>query len=345
MVQDVTNLRSVPTNGQTLSTGGDAPDSPALAGRLLTRSALRNLPDPEPLIGNVVDQGTCALLYGHRGTYKSFIALDWALSVATGRPWQGRQTEQRRVLYVAAEGAFGFKGRTAAWEVGWERQVSDDEFRILPTPVNLTDTREVAELGALIDWGGYGLVVLDTMARCTVGADENSAKDIGQVVAQMYRLLDRTPDRRGVVLGVHHTGKDTRTLRGSSAYEAGMDTIYSVKREDKGGPVTLDREKRKDGPESDRHTLKLEPIEGTNSGVMKAVSSSTWGVERSGRGERLLATFVQNFSTTGASKSELKSVSNMSDGTFYRALDDLVKSGDLINTGSGTRPFYKVVSK
>ena len=217
MVQNVTNL--VP------NLIGDGA-LPALAGRLLTRSALRDLADPAPLIGNVIDQGTCALLYGNRGTYKSFIALDWALSVATGRPWQGRPTQQRRVLYVAAEGAFGFKGRTAAWEVGWQRQVSDDDFMILPAPVNLMNPAEVAELGALIGWGGYGLVARHA-GVCMVGAEENSARDIGLVVDQMYRLLEGTPDRRGVVLGVHHTGKDGRTLRGSSAYEAGMDTVYS----------------------------------------------------------------------------------------------------------------------
>ncbi|SCX27220.1 AAA family ATPase [Mycolicibacterium fluoranthenivorans] len=323
----------------------DRPATPTLAGRLLTRSALRDLADPEPLIDNVIDQGTCALLYGHRGTYKSFIALDWALSVATGRPWQGRPTEQRRVLYVAAEGAFGFKGRTDAWEIGWQRPVSDDDFLILPKPVNLTDPGEVAELGALIEWGGYGLVVLDTMARCTVGAEENSAKDIGQVVDQMYRLLNLTPDGRGVVLGVHHTGKDGNRLRGSSAYEAGVDSLYSVKRPDRGGPVILDREKRKDGPESDRHELKLALIDGTNSGVMQAVNLSTLGADKSNKGEQLLSTFVQTFPTTGASKAELRAVSGMPPSTFYRAVNELLKSGDLINTATDKQPFYMMVSK
>jgi hypothetical protein len=334
-----------PPDGQGAQVTDGRPAAPSLASRLLTRSALRELADPEPLIDNVIDQGTCALLYGHRGTYKSFIALDWALSVATGRPWQGRPTEQRRVLYVAAEGAFGFKGRTDAWEIGWRRQVSDDEFLILPKPVNLTDPGEVAELGALIAWGGYGLVVLDTMARCTVGAEENSAKDIGQVVDQMYRLLNLTPDGRGVVLGVHHTGKDGNRLRGSSAYEAGVDSLYSVKRPDRGGPVILDREKRKDGPESDRHELKLALIDGTNSGVMQAVNLSALGVDKSNRGGQLLSIFVQNFPTTGASKAELRAVSGMPPSTFYRAVNELLKSGDLINTGTDKQPFYMMVSK
>ena len=69
------------------------PMMPVLADKLLTRSALRDLPDPKPLIDNVLDQGTTALLYGKWGTAKTFVALDWAASVATRRKWQGRHVE------------------------------------------------------------------------------------------------------------------------------------------------------------------------------------------------------------------------------------------------------------
>jgi Bifunctional DNA primase/polymerase, N-terminal/AAA domain len=72
----------------------DKAKTPVLADLLLTRSALRDLPKPEPLIDNVLDQGTVALLYGMWGSGKSFIGQDWGLSVATRRPWQGRHTEQ-----------------------------------------------------------------------------------------------------------------------------------------------------------------------------------------------------------------------------------------------------------
>ncbi|WP_326546097.1 AAA family ATPase [Mycolicibacterium sp. ND9-15] len=337
-------------SGQTASGPSDDGDSgggqtkpPTYAGLLLTRSALRTLPNPAPLIDNVLDKGTCALLYGHRGTFKTFIALDWALCGATGRPWQGRATERGRVLYIAAEGAFGAKGRIDAWETGWHTSVSDENFAVLPRPVNLNTPADVANLGALIDWGGYSFVLIDTMARCMVGADENSAKDTGLIVDRLYWLLDRTPGRRGVVLGVHHTGKDAKTLRGSSAFEAGVDTVYSTTRDD--GVVILNREKRKDGPEADRHELRLDLIEGSGSGTLSAVNLSTWGVERPERAERLFATFRHYFSTTGASKSELRKVSDLTDGTFYRALDDLLKCGDLINDGTDKRPFYKAVVK
>jgi len=307
--------------------------------RLLSRSALHNLPNPEPLIDNVLDQGTVALAYGKWGTGKSFIALDWACSVATGRHWQGRPTVQRRVLYVAAEGAFGLKGRTEAWERGWRVDVADGQFDVLPMPVNLTRERDVVELAALIAENGYGLVVFDTLARCMVGGDENSSRDCGVVVDAMNQLREVTPGGRGVILGIHHTGKDGKTLRGSSAFEAGADTVYFVGAE--GGTILLDREKRKDGPRADLHRLRLDPVEGTGSVVVVSHRGETGD----GRAESLLSTFESHFSESGAYSSALFEVSGLTRSTFYRALSDLLKRGLIVNTGTDMRPFYKLAAR
>ncbi|OBG20582.1 AAA family ATPase [Mycobacterium sp. 852002-51057_SCH5723018] len=317
----------------------DDDGKPVYAEKLLTRSDLLKLPDPEPLIDNVLDQGTTALLYGKWSTAKTFIALDWAASVATGRKWQGRPVQQRRALYVAGEGAYSFKGRIRAWETAWQTSIPDDSLHILPHPVNLTRPLDVGNLAALIEWGGYGLVILDTLARCMVGADENSARDVGIVVDAMTWLLARTPASRGVVLGLHHTGKDGKTLRGSSAFEGAVDTVYLTERD--GGVIVLDREKRRDGPENDRHELEIDPMPGTGS----AVISVHRGVDKPDRADRLLSTFVHCFSVTGASKAELRNAAEMPNATFHRALDDLLKSGDLVNVGTDKRPHFKRIGE
>lgn len=325
----------------------DGGERPVMASALLTRSGLRALPDAEPLIDNVLDHGTTALLYGRWGTGKSFIALDWSACVATGKSWQGRTTEQRRVLYVAAEGAFGLKARIEAWETGWNSRITDEQMFILPRAVNLTNGAHVRNLAALVDWGGYGLVVFDTLARCMVGADENSAKDCGVVVDVMNRIREATPDGRGVVLGVHHTGKDGKTFRGSSVFEAGADTVYSVNVD--GHVITLDREKRKDGEQTDRHTLKIDPIPGTGSVTISAANPLDESVQGGGqiasRAARLLSTFVHHFVHTGATKVELRNVADMPPATFHRALSDLLQSGELVNNGSDKRPFYRRVGQ
>jgi hypothetical protein len=313
---------------------------PVLADKLLTRSALRDLPDPAPLIDNVLDQGTVALLYGRWGTSKSFLAFDWAASVATGRAWQGRSTEQCRALYVAAEGAFGLKGRTDSWETGWRTAIRDGQLDVLPRPVNLSRPVDAANLAALIGWNGYGLVAIDTLARCMVGADENSARDCGQVVDVLHRLRESTPDGRGVILGVHHAGKDGRTFRGSTTFESGADTVYSVGLD--GAVIVLERTKRKDGRLVDQHKLRLSRVEGTVSAILENVAH---GVETDDRSASLLALFTSHFGGVSASPSQLMEVSEMPKATVYRKLSELLKRGDIVNAGTEKRPFYKVPVK
>lgn len=89
--------------------------------------------------------------------------------------------------------------------------------------------------------------------------------------------------------------------------------------------------------------MALNPIPGTGSCVIG--KSVHLGGGQTDRAQQLLSTFVHHFSETGATKAELKLVSGMSTRTFYRALDDLVKHGELTNIGTDTRPFYKAVSE
>lgn len=321
---------------------GDGGSSLTLGDRLLTPTSLRNLPEPKPLIDNVLDQGTTALLYGKWASSKSFIALDWACSVATGRPWQGRPTERARVLYVVAEGVAGFASRVDAWETGWHQRIEDGWMRFLPMPVNLM-TRDVDDLIGLVDGGGYGFVVLDTLARCMVGGDENSARDAGIAVDSLARIMYATPDRRGVALGVHHTGKDGRTLRGSSAFEAGVDTVYFAERD--GQAVSLKRTKRKDGPEPDLHTLRLAQIEGPDSCIIEAASGENPDENPTESVLLLKRIFSESFSQLGVSNAELRQVAyerGMTQSTFYRARAELLKQGWFKNTGSGSRAYFEI---
>jgi len=138
---------------------------------------------------------------------------------------------------------------------------------------------------------------------------------------------------------VHHSGKDGKTFRGSSVFEAGADTVYSTTQD--GAVIILNREKRKDGPQVDVHRLKLQPVEGTGS----AVISVSRGVEPNDRAEILLSHFKSHFADRGAYTTQLLESSEIPKSTFYRALNDLLKRGDLINEGTDKKPFYKLATK
>jgi hypothetical protein len=303
------------------------PDSP-----LLTRSQLRSLPAPEPLIENTIDLRTVALVAGYWGTLKSFIALDWAACIATGKPWMGRDIKQGPVLYVAAEGAYGIGPRLDAWEYAWwqSRLVPDDMFAVYPRPINLLDITQVATLVALAD--GRRFVVVDTLARCLVGGDEDKARDMGVAVDALYKVRNATRD--GTVAVLHHTGKDKVTTRGSSALEAGVDTVYATE----GGAerVTLTRMKRKDGPVEDKLDLTL------HKHLESGVISIHTGAGQTDNEKKLLSTMLSSFALTGASKADLRNASGLAPASFHRALQALLYGGFIRDAGSERRPFYRI---
>src|SRR4051812_37793236 len=84
----------------------DAP-KPACRFTLISVGELLELPPPEWLIEGVIESSALGVLYGPPGCGKSFAALDWALSVATGKAWHGREVRQGAVVYVAGEGTTG----------------------------------------------------------------------------------------------------------------------------------------------------------------------------------------------------------------------------------------------
>ena len=68
------------------------------------------------IIPGILPSGV-SVLYGPTESFKSFLALDMAMSVAYGRPWQGRFPirQGRHVLYISAEG--DIEKRMIAWQL------------------------------------------------------------------------------------------------------------------------------------------------------------------------------------------------------------------------------------
>lgn len=220
---------------------------------LLGVDELAQLPDPRWLIDGVVPDGLSGL-YGATGTAKSFLALDWALSVAAGITWFGHEVEQRWVVYIAAEGHAGLKLRVRAWaETRGNTDLS--RVRFLPEAVNLLDGKQVARVRAALDSlpEKPGLLVVDTMARTMVGGDENSARDVGMFVDAVDGLR-----HGGAALVVHHTGHDGEHERGSSALRASVDFMAKMEREGRSPRLKLSCVKVKDAAEWPPIDLRLE---------------------------------------------------------------------------------------
>lgn len=207
-------------------------------------------------------QSLCSI-YGPSGSYKSFLAVSWACHIATGMKWAGKRVTPGAVLYVVGEGGVGVPRRIKAWEQLHGHQA--DNLWLVNRPVFPVRESEVSEvlLAARQIEAECGvpvrLVVIDTLARCFGGNDENDARDMGAFIEGCDTIKQKTG---ATVLVVHHSGKDeAKGARGSSSFRAALDAEFNVKREGEGKALILACTKMKDSEEPERKAYDLRTAE------------------------------------------------------------------------------------
>lgn len=184
-----------------------------------------NMPPLEWDIDGMVVSGGLSSIIGAPGVGKSFVALDMLLHMATGTPWQGKATKKQKVMYVAGEGVSGAVRRIAEWERRHNIDLSG-QFFIIPQAVTVDAPAQIwAHICACMVKFGITTVAFDTLSRMIPGTEENSAKEMSQVITIFDRV--RTTTGAGVML-VHHTSKNGTSGRGSSALLASLDSQLLV---------------------------------------------------------------------------------------------------------------------
>lgn len=302
--------------------------------REATLTQLDDLKQPEPLIEGIVDAGTVTMLSGPYGTGKSFIALDWALCIASGTDWMGHAVEQCRVLYIAAEGAYGLRKRVKAWRALHPDAWPDDNIRLIIDPVQLG---EPAHLDALLDDAkNFDVVVVDTVARCSVGMEENSAKDMGRLIDALYKLRDAHSEGGTTVIPVHHTGHDKSRARGSSALPAGVDAVFLTEAAEPHTLITLKSTKRKDGPPPAQMHMRL--VESEDSVVLESVDAIF--AEANSHGDRSRHIIEYLGEHPGANQQEIADAIGDSPATVSRTMKNLSDTGKVVEQKQGSSKRY-----
>jgi hypothetical protein len=292
--------------------------------RLYSTAELLKLPPPEWLVDGIMPAGGLVGLYGAPGDGKSFLALDIALSVATGRPWHGHPVKRDYVLYIAAEGGTGMGKRARAWLLHYGVEAPDVSmaWMIDSLPVHA----ESSDLDTLLERLEHevdrrpGLVIIDTLARCFDG-NENQQEDMGRFV----NGVDKFRRAYGATtLVIHHTGLASGRERGSTSFRGAAETMMSVDMNQQTQTMTITCDKQKDA-------LRFEPINLTLTDVVEAESAvlTQPGLEAAiARKAELLAILVKGPRT--AKQIQAKSHGELSRSTLFRLLRDTVKTGEII---------------
>ena len=229
--------------------------------KILTLAEVEAMPPAVWLVKGLVPSRALVVPWGPPKVGKTFVWLSLSLHIAAGLPWAGRDVVQGTVVYIAGEGLGGFPARLQAMrqEYGIEANIP---FYVIPRSVNFRDPAAVAEVIEVVratvpEGMPIAMVVIDTLARAMPGVDENSAQEVGSVIAQCDEIKE---ELNCTVAPIHHSGKDVeRGMRGSSAIHGAVDATYAIKA---AGPhhVRLINEDQKDGEPAPPMLFKMEKI-------------------------------------------------------------------------------------
>lgn len=209
--------------------------------------------EPEYIVEDLFETETMGLIFGDPGCGKSFLAVDIALSVATGTAFHGRAVRKGPVFFIAGEGHNGLARRFHAW--AHDRGVplldvplfkSERAAQFLDADSAKSVTNAVANLAA--QHGLPALIIVDTLARNFGAGDENNTKDMSEFVVAIDALKARFLGCS--VLIVHHSGHaEKQRARGSMALKGALDSEYRVEKD--GVELTLRNTKMKDADKPD----------------------------------------------------------------------------------------------
>ncbi|MFZ2300753.1 MAG: AAA family ATPase [Gallionella sp.] len=185
----------------------------------------------DEIVEGVITAGDGSVIYGETNTCKTFCVIDMAAAVARGVPWMGRRTEPGLVIYLAAESPSSVRSRLQAYQK--HHGVRVPNFAIVQSPIDLfdgdADTDKLIQLVQQIErqrGQPARLIIGDTLARLSAGANENAGQDMGQVVRRFDRIRNEC---KAHFMLVHHSGKNAAAgARGWSGVRAAVDTEIEV---------------------------------------------------------------------------------------------------------------------
>lgn len=211
----------------------------------------------EWLIHGILPTKAFAALYGPPGSFKSFIALDMAEAIATGRPWMGNEVEQQgAVLYICGEGFGGMGARIKACQIHHSTPKGAPIY-VIRHQLNLRSSAEdfnalMIAVVQLVETTGieFQLLIIDTLARAFGGGNENDSDAMGSFITSMGKIQEFLAC---ALMVLHHSGKDlAKGLRGHSSLLGAVDTQLEILRFEEQQKGVISLTKQKDGQDNIR---------------------------------------------------------------------------------------------
>lgn len=197
-----------------------------------SKSAIRNVPQKEWMIEGLFGAKDIVFIYGQPSTGKTFVAIDLMMSAISGKAFADtfKAVRPLTVAMVVGEGGTSIRDRLVASE---DYHVTPEwaDYFIFANGLQFYEDDDGEEIDSFIrEWLRFekkslDILIVDTYAMSTIGADENSAKATGKVLSNARKIADALGC---AIIFVHHTTKNGSAERGSSSLRAAADMMIEI---------------------------------------------------------------------------------------------------------------------
>lgn len=203
---------------------------------------IEQMQEGEWIVDGVLPSQSISLIYGKSGSWKTFFALDLALSVASGIDFLGKKTRQASVAFFYLEGTWTARERVGAWQKAHKIERVRG-FGFFPRRMDITDKEErkrlITRLQAVPD--SPRLIIFDTLSALMAGdGNENDTQDMQKFVGACRVIRDALG---ATVLVVHHQQAFGYMPRGSTVLFNDSDTVWQLKKDTKKGSIYCSKQR------------------------------------------------------------------------------------------------------
>ena len=205
-----------------------------------------DLERPPELVEGILHRGSKMVIGGGSKSFKTWVLIDLAASVATGSPWWGFDTEQGKVLYMNFEiqDVF-FRDRLFEVTDAKDCQLDPGQLTYWGLRGKAADLRKLMpKIVAELKDKNYSLIIFDPIYKGLGDRDENKAGDIASLLNELESLAVQTG--AAVAFG-HHFSKGNQAgkesidrIGGSGVFARDPDAILTMTRHEEDEAFTVD---------------------------------------------------------------------------------------------------------
>lgn len=306
--------------------------------------ASSEIAEPATIVEGILHRGSKMVLGGGSKSFKTWTLVDLALSVASGSPWWDIETSEGKVCYVNLEiQEYFFRRRCLDVADAKGIMIPKDNLFIWNLRGYAADISSIhTQMTDALKTRNLSLIVVDPIYKIMGGRDENSTRDIANLLNHIEKLAVETG--AAVVFGSHFA-KGNPALKeaidrisGSGVYARDPDSILTLTRHQEENRFVVEPVLRNFPPMPSFVVQWLHPLMSRDNGADPAeLKGVKGGRPRKFEPESLVAILDLNSMSKKEWMNAAMNIHGMSEATFKRLASEAQTKGLVEKNGNKFR--------